>query len=165
MSFARPIAVAFSMMLISSGYSQLPSGKRHHMDRYDMPPGAVSISRQLGSGHPVSNYYQPVSFVGPDGTQIALATSDDFSPSQDGPVLAGILIGPAYRLKVSGILYHEGVEVFPTVEIIERVCPPPGLQTIFPIPIVFTHEDLELGIAGGMVTRVVYLEDPFTHVE
>jgi hypothetical protein len=152
-----------SILVIHETAAQMPRlGGRHYLDRYDSPPGAVSTSRQMGAGYPVANFYQPVSFEGPTGSQVALAYSQDFTPTQSGVMTAGLLIGPAYRLKVTEIPYHAGLEIFPTVEILDRVCPPPGLQSVFPIPIYFALEDLEVAIAGGMVTRVVYLEDPQT---
>ncbi len=69
-------------------------------------------------------------------------------------------IAPVYRLKVSGYPNSEGVELFPTVEIIDRLYPPPGLALQFPIPIELTQDELELAARGAFVTRVIYVEDP-----
>jgi hypothetical protein len=52
------------------------------------------------------------------------------------------------------------VEIFPTVEIIDRTYPPAELALRFPIPIELTHEELELAAQGMFITRVVYVEDP-----
>ena len=53
-----------------------------------------------------------------------------------------------------------GREVFPTVELIDRLCPPPGQELRFPIPIELTEDDLRLALSGHFVTRVIYVEDP-----
>ncbi|MEM0927390.1 MAG: hypothetical protein AAGJ83_15195, partial [Planctomycetota bacterium] len=39
-----------------------------------------------------------------------------------------------------------------------------GLETSFPIPIQLSQTDLENALAGNLVTRVIYLEDPQTAV-
>jgi hypothetical protein len=52
------------------------------------------------------------------------------------------------------------VEIFPTIEIIDRTYPPAELALRFPIPIELTQDDLELAAQGMFVTRVVYVEDP-----
>ena len=51
-------------------------------------------------------------------------------------------------------------EIFPTVELIDRLYPPPGLALRFPIPIELTQDELELAARGAFVTRVIYVEDP-----
>ncbi len=52
--------------------------------------------------------------------------------------------------------------MFPTIEVIDRLYPPPGQALRFPIPIELTQVDLELALEGKFVTRVVYLENPLT---
>jgi hypothetical protein len=86
----------------------------------------------------------------------------NFSESQPGELLAGMQIGPVYRLKVTEIQNHPGLEIFPTVEVIDRLYPPPGLALRFPIPIELTAEELDLAARGSFVTRVIYVEDPHT---
>jgi hypothetical protein len=75
-------------------------------------------------------------------------------------VLAGMQIGPVYRLKVTEIPNYPGVEIFPTVEVIDRLHPPPGMLLRYPIPIELTQDELELAADGSFVTRVIYVEDP-----
>ena len=70
-----------------------------------------------------------------------------------------MLIGQVYRLKVGNIPGHEGQEVFPTIEVIDRLYPPPGQAARFPIPIELTQEELEYALDGRYVLRVIYLED------
>jgi hypothetical protein len=69
-------------------------------------------------------------------------------------------IAPVYRLRVTEIPNNPGLEIFPTVEMIDRLYPPPGLLLKFPIPIELTLEELELAARGAFVTRVIYVEDP-----
>lgn len=70
------------------------------------------------------------------------------------------MIGPVYRLKITGIPRHEGEELYPTIEVIDRLYPPLGQELKFPIPIELAQEDLEAAFQGKFVTRIIYLENP-----
>src|SRR5438132_10849574 len=123
-----------------------------------MPPGAIG-SAQLQRGMPWVGYFQPVEFSGPAGSLISLASAGRFEPPAPR-VLAGLLQGQVYRLRVTNISGHEGDEVYPTVEVIDRTFPPAYVAQRFPIPVVLAENDLELALAGKFVTRVIYIEDP-----
>ncbi|MHB1036116.1 MAG: hypothetical protein ACYC35_15825 [Pirellulales bacterium] len=123
------------------------------------PPGAIG-SWQLQRGGPLPGYFQPVEIKAPKGALISLAAQGAFDRPQATPARVGLLISPVYRMRVTNIPLHEGVEVFPTLEVIDRLYPPAGQEHRFPIPVELTQEELELAIAGKFVTRVVYLEDP-----
>ena len=77
-------------------------------------------------------------------------------------VLAGMQIGYVYRIRVANIPDHAGEEVFPTIELVDRLYPPPGQAARFPVPIELTAEELALALEGRFVTRVIYLEEPGT---
>ncbi len=133
----------------------------HYFQRADMPPGSIGQA-QLMRGGPLPGYYQSVEISAPRGTQLALAIDGTFEPPQPAPLKAGLLIGSVYRLKVTNIPFQEGQEIFPSLEIINRLYPPQGSETRFPIPIELTREELELALRGQFVIRVIYLEDPRT---
>jgi hypothetical protein len=126
-----------------------------------MPPGAIG-SQQLLRGGPLPGYFQPVEVTGPDGVMIAAAVDGQFEEPRGGPLVAGLLIGSVYRLRVTGIPLQEGLEVYPTIEVIDRIYPPIGQEFKFPIPIALAIEELEMALAGRFVTRVIYLENPDT---
>jgi hypothetical protein len=107
-------------------------------------------------------YFQPVEFRGPEGLKVAIAAQGAFQEPEPVPARAGLLIAPVYRLRVTNIPQRPGAEVFPTIEMIDRTYPPPGLAWKHPIPIELTLEDLYLALAGKMVTRVIYVEAPDT---
>jgi len=131
----------------------------HYFQSADMAPGAVGAA-QLMRGGPLPGYFQPVAISAPRGTEIALAIDGVFAAPRATPIHVGLLVGRVYRLKVANIPNHEGQEVFPSIEVINRLYPPRGRETRFPIPIELTREELELAMRGQFVTRVVYLEDP-----
>ena len=138
-------------------WAQQPSV--HYLHQGVMPPGAIG-SQQLQRGGPLPGFYQPVEIKAPPGALISLATADQFEPAQAGPRKVGFLIGAVYRLRVSNIRLAAGLEVFPTVEVIDRLYAPCGQECRFAIPIEITEADLKLAGDGKFVTRVIYVEDP-----
>jgi hypothetical protein len=131
----------------------------HYWHQGVMPPGAIG-SRQLQRGGPLPGYFQPVEIKAPPGALVSLAAAGQFDQLRASPRKAGMLIGAVYRLRVTNIRLAEGAEVFPTIEVIDRIYPPLGQEVRFPIVIEITEEDLKLALAGKFVTRVIYLEDP-----
>ncbi len=131
----------------------------HYRYRADMPPGAIG-RLQLQRGGPLRGYFQPVQIQGPPGVTISVVQAGKFQPPQPGPVTAGMLIGHVYRFRVTQIPLRIGQELFPTIEVIDRLYPPPGQETRFPIPVHLSQDELELALAGRFVTRVIYLENP-----
>jgi hypothetical protein len=124
-----------------------------------MPPGAIG-SRQLQRGGPLPGYFQPVDIKTPEGVLISLAVDGNFTQPRKTPLKAGMLIGQVYRLRVMNIPHREGLEIFPTIEVIDRLYPPAGQELRFAIPVQLTREEIEMALAGKFVTRVIYLEDP-----
>lgn len=133
----------------------------HYLHQGIMPPGAIG-RMQLARGGPVAGFFQPVELRAPKGTSISLAEEGGFTQLQPAPVKAGLLIGQVYRLRVTGIPFRPGMEVFPTVEVIDRLYAPRGQEQRFPIIVELSEEDLSLAVDGKFVTRVIYLEDPYT---
>ena len=133
---------------------------RHRILSSDMPPGYIGQARLNGRG-PVACYFQPVAFSGPAGSQFSLAQGSAFN---DGSELlqAGLMIGGVYRFRITNMPQFEGAELYPTIEVIDRTYPPPGLATRYPIRVHLDHEDFREALNGRLVTRVIYLEDPQT---
>lgn len=139
----------------------------HYFQSADMAPGAVGAG-QLMRGGPLPGYFQPVRITAPAGAEVALSLDGIFDVPQPNPICVGLLVGRVYRLKITNIPNYAGSEVFPSIEIINRLFPPLGQETRFPIPVELTREELDLAMRGHYVTRVIYLEDPrnaLPHVE
>jgi hypothetical protein len=83
-----------------------------------------------------------------------------FASPEPGDTLVGMAVGAVYRLQVTEIPNNPGVEIYPTIELVDRLYPPPGLALRFPIPVELTLDELELAAQGRFVTRVIYVEDP-----
>jgi hypothetical protein len=131
----------------------------HWLNAGVMPPGAIG-SLRLARGGPLSGYFQPVRIRAPEGARISLAEEGGFCDSGMNQVLVGMQIGPVYRLRVSDVGPEYNQDVYPSIEVIDRLYPPNGLALRYPIPIELTEEELNLAARGNFVTRVIYLEDP-----
>jgi hypothetical protein len=133
----------------------------HYWHQSALPPGAIG-SRQLQRGGPLAGFFQPVEIKAPAGVSISLAVDNRFGPTQVAPRRVGLLIGSVYRLRVINIPIPqaEGMEIFPTIEIIDRTYAPVDQQVRFAIPVEIALPDIELALQGKYVTRVIYLEDP-----
>jgi hypothetical protein len=149
------VAICLIMIVTSPVLAQ----QVHYRHRSDMPPGAIG-QWQLQRGGPLPGYFQPAEITTPKGCVVSLAAAGIFDDLQENSRTVALLIGQVYRLKVTQILLHEGIEIFPTVEIIDRVYPPVCREFEFPIQIQITRDDLRQAIQGKMVTRVIYVENP-----
>jgi hypothetical protein len=131
----------------------------HYEHAGAMPPGAIG-GRQLLRGGPIPGYFQPVEVVGPNGTSISTAEAGNFQQPTPLPRKFGMLIGAVYRFRVTDIPQYDGLEVYPSIEVIDRIYPPVGMEHSFPILVELTQQELEMALDGKFVTRVIYLENP-----
>ncbi|NLX57261.1 MAG: hypothetical protein GXY58_19300 [Planctomycetaceae bacterium] len=162
---ARPTAsplrclVALVTFAVASSSAVAQQRPYHYFYSADMPPGTIGAA-QLLRGGPLPGHFQPVEITGPPEAQLAIATEGTYEPPQLAPLRVALLVGKVYRLKVTNIPFRAGQELYPSVEIINRLYPPPGSETRFPIPIELTREELEMALRGQYVVRVIYLENP-----
>ncbi len=159
------VTMAILVSLASDTHAAGPSDylgnqAQHRVLRSDLPPGDVGQSRLRGRG-PVAGYFQPVAFHGPKGVRFSLPNAYSFADANE-KLQAGLMVGHVYRFQITGIPDHEGSELYPTLEIIDRTYPPPNLATRYPIEVFMDENDLKAALHGQLVTRVIYLEDPQT---
>jgi len=147
------------LAMLSAGQLPGQAPPVHYQHAGSMPPGAIG-RQQLMRGGPLPGYFQPVEIAVPQGAQVSTAATGVFAPPQAAPIIAGMLIGQVYRLRVTNIPQQPGLEVYPTIEVINRLYPPLGNEGKFPIPVDITQEEIELALSGKFVTRVIYLEEP-----
>lgn len=138
---------------------QIPaSSSSHRLADSNQPPGTLGALRRL-AGDVDETYFQPVRLIVPEGFRIG-AAQEDSSCDGESPALLGLHVGTPYRLRISRADFRDDVLLYPSVELLDRLHPPAGLETRFAVPIEFTDEDLRLAAAGHYVVRVVYVEDP-----
>ncbi len=150
-------ATLVGLLFCASAHAQAPPV--HWLHAGVMPPGAIGRQRLMRGG-PLAGFCQPVAIRAPQGARIAAAAGSSFLPGQKNELRVGLSLGPIYRFRVTEIPEHPGLEVFPSVELVDRLHPPRGQELRFPIPIELTQEELLAASEGRFITRVIYLEDP-----
>ena len=137
-------------------FTRLPAGIPLLND--NMPPGMIG-SIQLQRQPNLRGYFQPIELTGPKGMRFALVSDGMFGDNFPQPVRAAVLVGAVYRFRAVGLPNEPGVELFPSVEVVDRTYPPAEREHRFPIPIELDSTDIEAALRGELVTRVIYLED------
>ena len=155
----RSICLAIGACLLYCAVAVADPPVVHRLNGGVLVPGATGEA-QLQRGGPLPGYYQPLEIRGPKGSEISVVVDNQFTVPEASPLKAAMLIGPVYRLRVTDIPLRPGDEVYPTIEVINRLYPSCGEELRFPIPIELTQEDLAAAIEGKFVTRIVYLENP-----
>ena len=107
-------------------------------------------------------YFQHVRIIAPSGTEIAPAANGKFIEPLPAPQYYALQMRKIYRFRMTNIPLMPGVELFPTVEILDRTHPPIGEELRHAIEIEFTTDDLYAAVRGKFVTRIIYIENPET---
>jgi hypothetical protein len=124
------------------------------------PPGRAGMwANRIGKGSPVK--FQQVQIQLPAA---GLVTWYEGQPAREiampAPSMAGLLVGPVYRVKLSDMTDLPGVELFPSIELVDCLHPPVGRETQFPVIVPFTDEEILAAKQGSLVVKVIYLEQP-----
>lgn len=137
--------------------AQTPTKTRSLFDD-EMAPGVIGAI-QLQRKPQLRGAWQAVEVKGPKGVRFNLAESGQFASDISTPARLGLLVGAVYRLRLTGVEGQPDLELFPTIEIIDKTCPPAEREHRFPIPIEIDEMDIADAARGEMVMRVIYLED------
>jgi hypothetical protein len=140
-------AAAFSSMPAAASAQIAPTGRTGAW--VGLQPGFVPVVQpvrvDLGEQEGQVAFYS-----GPDGAATILPA----------PAVAGLCVHSVYRIKLSDMRDFPGLELYPTIEVIDRLHPPRGREVEFAIPVTLTAEEIAAAIAGRLVTKVIYLEQP-----
>lgn len=148
------MAAMLSLFLSDQGTAQ-----NHLQMRGDMVPGAVGQSTKSRRQN-VFGYSQPIELHVPAAARVAFLEKGKFIEPRLAKVKVGLRIGSVYRFKVTSISNFEGLELFPSLEVIDRLYPSREKFLDFPVPIRITHDDLVDALNGKLITKVVYVENP-----
>jgi hypothetical protein len=146
------IGMALSLLIVSeSRGQQCPT-----LD--ETAPGLMAQQTLIASPE-LAGYVQPVQIFSPEGSLLSTWSSQGYGVAHDSVLTVGLTLGQVYRFRISNIRRNFDREVYPSIEVIDRLHPPQGMTNQFPIQIVITLDDLEKALQGGLVTKVIYLED------
>ena len=103
-----------------------------------------------------------VRVVAPEGTRVVFRPGTPETRSFPAPAVAGFRPGYGYRIQLADIPGQAGRVLSPSFEVLSTLHVPPGVRAEdFPATVAFSEDDLRRAAAGGMVTKVVFFEDPF----
>jgi hypothetical protein len=140
---------------------QEPGPRRYYPLNTPLPPPgrAGAWAGSLGKAFPFK--FQQVEIQLPGEGQVTwYEGSLNRAALMPAPAMAGLLVGPVYRLMLSDMPDFPGVQLYPSIEMVDRLHPPVGRETQFPVIVPFTVEEIQAAIAGRLVTKVIYLEQP-----
>jgi hypothetical protein len=132
------------------------------------PPAAVAgVGMNLpGSSSPFRSGRTSVRFSGPSGMKVSW-----YSPGPDGknantaapinvPGRYNFLQGAFYRLKLTDIAGRQGLELYPSLEVVPTNSRTNEFLSHAAVPLIFTDDDFDQVTSGNYVIKVIYLPDP-----
>jgi uncharacterized repeat protein (TIGR01451 family) len=138
-----------------------------------LPPSSLALVLLTALATPASAQMVPplaghgtspllfVRFIGPPGLRATFYQGQPRGRAFDAPVVVGMRPGYPYRIQLSHLAGHPGVSIYPTLEVRGSLKLPPRLHAArYPAPVVLTEADIESVLAGNLVSKAVYLEDP-----
>jgi hypothetical protein len=150
-----------STLLMSAASVSAQQRVRHHLIDGNMVPGAAADHYRLGNPA-LRGHVQPVRLITPQGTNIEVGTGNSFIQTNASKASLAMQIGPVYRFKLTNVPRYEGQSLYPSIELLNRLHPPQGLENEFPVEVVLTQNDIVDAMRGSLVTKVIYLENPET---
>lgn len=142
-------------------HSQIVPRYEGHTPLSQWQPPGTAARMVRAAGRASATWFQPTRIVLDGGGDVTVFHSRPASPfKQASPAQFGTLVGQMYRMKIENMPGLPGVELFPTIEVLDRLHPPRGQKHNFPVEIHIDRDDVDLALAGNLVTRVVYLEQP-----
>ncbi len=138
--------------------AQEPSSKRHFP--VDVRRPGMAAQWNLAIDPTRQGQTQVCEVALPSGGTAELYQPSGLVSPLTGTNRALLQVGGIYRFKVSGLPQLPGIEVYPTVELIDHLHAPPGTEQDFPVPLEITAADVQAASQNRLVTKVVYLEQP-----
>lgn len=155
------LAVLVTAASASLANSQIVPDYEGHTPLSQWQPPGTAARMVVAAGRASATWFQPTQVLLDGGGDVTVYHSRPASPfKQASPAQFGTLVGQMYRMKIENMPGLPGVELYPTIEVLDRLHPPRGQKHNFPVEIHIDRDDVDLALAGNLVTRVVYLEQP-----
>ena len=138
---------------------QAQNGRFQPLDQRTPPGKAGEWAAALGRATPAYNQHVRV-MLPSKGTVTFYDTAQRKAHAKAAPAQVRLGVGFVFRVQLSNMPEFPGQSLYPSIEVIDRLHPPRGQADKFPIPVEFTVDEIRLALAGRMVTKVVYLEQP-----
>ena len=127
--FGQTAPVGFAARTFATANPDLRTGMQ--TVRWDAPGDLTITTYASGTGR---------SYVTPEAEPVAIQT------------------GHVHRFRLTGFADAEALELYPSVELIDRLHPPEGEDARFPVVLELTERDLQDALDGRLVTKIVYVQ-------
>ena len=117
------MSIGLAVVLAGSANAQI----QHHMSSGHEAPGLVAQKKMLENPN-LGYVKQPVQIITPDGSSVAMWSSQGFAANGASTLNVGLTIGHVYRMQVTNIPRFFDKEVYPSIEVIDRLHPPEGME-------------------------------------
>ena len=143
--------------------------------KHNLPPSQMMMHPGPGVDGPGPGVmaYQPstppvaatsqIAFLTPEGMQVQWDVTAPGRFDSEPLIMPGrsnFPQGAIYRLKISNIPAHPGVELYPTLEVGPALPKTEAFLAHNAIPVQFTDEDFDQVLSSNFVTKVIYLPNP-----
>lgn len=123
-------------------------------------PGTVAFTTLLANPQWVGRV-QPVKLHLPENSIVSTWQGSWLDSEYANPTVA-TSVGPIYQVRIRGEFRTQSFDLYPSLEMVSCLNPPADLQLRFPVPVAISEEDIEKALAGKLVTKVIYVENPET---
>lgn len=136
-------------------------------------PGVMPVNAQTGMNFGQGGGANPqipqgpqttqIAFVGPSGGTVRWDVTAQAMFDSEPLICPGrqnFSQGGIYRLKLTDIPGHPGMELYPTLEVAPAMPRTQAFLAHSMVPVNFTEEDIMQVMSGNFVTKVIYLPDP-----
>ncbi|MFK7820884.1 MAG: hypothetical protein AB8G99_19375 [Planctomycetaceae bacterium] len=160
--FSLCLAAVFVLQVPSFTFGQQfknPAGRYFPLNQ-TTPAGVAAQWHTLSAGTSIGAPQTVRVDLPTGGTVSFLDHMGSSLDTQPAPAQAGLAVGHVYRLQISGIPEFGSLQLYPSIEILDQLHPPVGMEDRYPIPVAITKDEIEAAAKGRMVTKVIYLEAP-----
>jgi hypothetical protein len=99
--------------------------------------------------------------IAPEGIKVSVQPGAPGATRYAVPTTFGFRPGYVYRLELTDIPGRPGEALYPVLEVRGSLVPRPGMKYMdHPAPVFIDRDDIAKALAGGLVTKAIYLEDP-----
>ncbi len=153
------LVFVFGLLLVRTATAQTSRDYYQPLSQHSPPGQAAAWMNYLRQYDPA--WLQPLSVEVAGGGQLEVFSGSTRSVgAATTPALVAVTVGHVYRLRIGAMPAFPGTEIYPSIELLDRLHPPQGRENEFPIPIIISAEDIRTALSGQLVTRVIYLEQP-----
>jgi uncharacterized repeat protein (TIGR01451 family) len=102
-----------------------------------------------------------VKVIAPDGVRVTLRPGSPDAKTFAAGTPFGLRPGYLHRIRIDGLPNEPNLFIDPSIEVRNTLFMPINLKSEdYPAPITITADDITRILAGGMVTKIITLEDP-----